>query len=242
MSTTLQAFHSNPLPCPVIPPPLHQLPRTRSQEALDNQSRGRLTLDQKFFLAHRLASSVYELHLVKWLHRRISASNVVFFHPNTTVASASPSTTPAPNTDPVIRPASMDPTHSYLLGFASSREDLPTDQTDGASTSPSRTHYQHPQYQSGTKGFQAGFDWYALGMVLLEVGLGKTYPDVCKEMGLRGKGARNGKSGEVAEQVLVELEYTMGRRYREIVERCLGVGIGWEDGQDRSGNGWKEVL
>ena len=112
----------------------------------------RPTLGDRLHLAQSLATCVLELHKVDWLHKNISSFNVAFF--------ISPSTSLA---DSILDP--------YLIGFNHSRPNEPKAFTEGLHQDSDTLHYQHPEYVKAKRGFCNEFDFYSLGLVLLEIGL-----------------------------------------------------------------------
>ncbi|MCJ1458796.1 hypothetical protein MMC28_009170 [Mycoblastus sanguinarius] len=66
----------------------------------------------------------------------------------------------------------VDVTAWYLIGFNHSRQNTPKALTQGPSTDPQQIYYQHPNYTQGIS-FSPLFDYYSLGLVLLEIGLWK---------------------------------------------------------------------
>jgi serine/threonine protein kinase len=103
------------------------------------------SLGQRFRLAQTLASAIGEFHKVGWLHRRISPHNIVF-----------PQIDGCPDYD-----------NPYLTGFSHSRRDSSNEFTEG----PGQQHqnYQHSGYIKKPQRYRAEFDFYSLGIVLLEI-------------------------------------------------------------------------
>jgi serine/threonine protein kinase len=103
------------------------------------------SLGQRFRLAQTLASAIGEFHKVGWLHRKISPHNVVF-----------------PQID-----GCPDYENPYLIGFSHSRPNSPNEFTEG----PGQQHqnYQHPEYIKKPQRYRAEFDFYSLGIILLEI-------------------------------------------------------------------------
>ena len=162
----------------------------------------RLKLGQKYHLAHRLASTIYNLHLVKWLHRRISAVNVVLVQGKSNE-----------------RKDEVNAEDFYVIGFANSRADAPSDDTEGVSADDGRAYYQHPKYRSGAEKFKASFDCYSLGILLIEIGYSKLCLAKCKELHIETWA----DDGMPSMTLLEELEYIMGSKYRDVIEICLGI-------------------
>lgn len=154
-------------------------------------------LGERFRLAHSLASAIYELHTVSWLHRNMSASNIVFF---------------CEKEGDFINPESF-----YLIGFAQSRPDDDLTYTDGP-TSPgdNEEYYEHPEHLSERQGYQMQHDYYALGMLLIEIGLWKLLSDA-----VPGWTSILDKRKIVVEEIVPQLGVSMGACYRDAVLACL---------------------
>jgi hypothetical protein len=58
----------------------------------------------------------------------------------------------------------------YVVGFNHSRPDEVSAFTGGPEES-SANHYQHPLYLSDPRRYCAEFDYYSIGIILLEIGL-----------------------------------------------------------------------
>lgn len=112
-------------------------------------------LGDRFHLAQGLATAIYELHSVVWLHRNVSASKIAFFYNNTK--------------------DNIDPKSFFFVGFAQSRADR--DFTDSDGPAYGDEYYHHPEYLSQGQGYQMQHDYHALGILLLEIGLWKLIPD-----------------------------------------------------------------
>lgn len=154
-------------------------------------------LGDRFRLAHSLASAVYELHTVSWLHRNLTASNIIFFFEK--------------DGEPI------DPLSFYLIGFAQSRADEDLTYTDGpTSTGDTDEYYEHPKHLSESEGYQMQYDYYALGMLLLEIGLWKRAPDTVPNWS-----AVLDKRKTVMENIVPQLGASMGTSYHDAVLACL---------------------
>lgn len=154
-------------------------------------------LGDRFRLAHSLANAIYELHTVSWLHRNLSASNVVFF---------------VEQEEDIIDPLSF-----YMIGFAQSRADEDLTYTDGpTSTGDADEYYEHPEHVSESEGYQVQHDYYALGMLLLEIGLWKRLPDAIHDWPTVGN-----KRKIIMGDIVPQLGALMGTNYRDAVLACL---------------------
>ena len=155
----------------------------------------RPTLGDKFKLATTLATSIAEFHKVGWLHKNILSANIIFFPPS--------------EGSPV-----KHITSPYIVGFSHSRPTLGF--TDG-SFDPKYIDYQHPEYLRNELRFIPKFDYYSLGLVLLEIGYWEPLQDI--------KGDWNCSSEEFRDRLLTKrvprLKETMGHIYYNVVDVCL---------------------
>jgi len=158
-------------------------------------------LGDKFAIAQSLVLSLYELHIAGWLHKSIHSGNVLFFQYSDKIA---PETLGAP----------------YLVGFRHSRPNGKAWYTEGPAEV--RTGYEHPDYHSRSDGqevrFQRAYDYYSIGLVLLEIGFWKPLSSF-----------RDRHPKEIEEKfrdILIrkyvpKLGPKMGSIYRDAVAACL---------------------
>ncbi|KAL9086008.1 MAG: hypothetical protein Q9159_004401 [Coniocarpon cinnabarinum] len=165
----------------------------------EGEGKTRMRFDDKFQLAETLASTLYHLHTLSWLHRRISAMNVVLFHNQSQRDQKK-----------------VHVQNFFLVGFAGSRADVQDYDTDGSGTN--RSYYQHHAYRTRSEDFKIAFDHYALGLLLLEIGCSELYPVICQRLQV------SALTPPTDNAVMEELEYVMGSAYRGIVETCLESG------------------
>ena len=154
-------------------------------------------LGDRFNLARGLATAMYELHSVAWLHRNVSASNIAFFSESSKDV--------------------VDPKEFYYVGFAQSRADRDLTDSDGPTGGLyDEEYYQHPEYLSQDQGYQMQHDYHALGMLLLEIGLWKLFPNaICDK-------TTSLKANSIARRQLVpQLGWMAGSHYRDAVMACL---------------------
>lgn len=187
---------------------LYQLPSAKNvrqehmftlHEILDRHKSGSSGwfLGERFRLAHSLASAVYELHSVSWLHRNLSASTIVFFCEK--------------------EGDLMNSEAFYLTGFAQSRPDVDFTFTDGpTSISDKDKYYEHPDHLSKKQGYQMRHDYYALGMLLLEIGIWNLLPNAVPDWD-----SILDKRETVAQKIVPQLGASMGSCYRDVVATCL---------------------
>ncbi|KAI8934449.1 hypothetical protein NX059_009181 [Plenodomus lindquistii] len=110
------------------------------------------TLNTKFLLANTIAACIHTLHLTGWIHKAICSTNLVFM------------TKPYPN---LTKAASGQ---LYLAGFQHSRQFSKGAYSDGSFSNQNKA-FIHPTYIAGGERFHPAFDYYALGIVLLELAL-----------------------------------------------------------------------
>ena len=158
------------------------------------------TLDAKFWVAHKLCQSVLEFHTVGWLHKRLCSTNVLFF------------LTSARLEDSWFR-------IPYIVGFSHSRPDKISAFTGGPEES-NTNHNQHPLYFSKRK-YRAEYDYYSLGVVLLEIGLWAPLSSMIR----KDQGSCEQIRQQLVDKRLPQLKQYMGRHYYEAVNTCLQGGL-----------------
>jgi hypothetical protein len=153
-------------------------------------------LEQRLRLAYMLAFLLWQFQAVSWVHKNVSSKGVVFVDQ------------PGPDTIPA---------KVLFLGFEFAR---PRDSLSSMSSSTGAADnvYRHPmRWGLPTVKFQPIHDVYALGVVLLEIGLWRRATSLI----------RTGvEAPEVVKETLltyatVRLRYCAGSNYSEIVLRCL---------------------
>lgn len=160
--------------------------------------RFRPLLNEVFALARRLATALLEYHKANWLHKNISSHNIIFR-----------------NRDP-IAVANVD--SPYIIGFNLSRPDHPTEITRGPEDNPDFVNYQDPRYRDGRARYKTEFDYFSLGLVLLEIGMWKTLHQLIgphEKLPIR----------MIRKQYLPLLGPRMGKSYRDAVSTCLSFEV-----------------
>jgi len=173
-----------------------------------------LPLGERFQLAYKLVSCVRELNIVKWLHKNISSSNIVFFEQEGSASELS---------DLLENP--------YLVNFRYSRPSDRAAQTEKTLIPTSNTvlqHYRHPEYSS-SQSFREIYDYYSIGIVLLELGSWTTLDVYLKHNS--GLGSEpTAFSQRLIEHYAPRLSYIMGARYRDVTLACLRGDFGSDSG------------
>jgi len=163
-------------------------------------------LGDRFQLAHNLAESVLEFHKVAWLQKGISSFNIVIFHSGKEL-----------NT-PVDR--------MYFMGFLNSRQNEEFAFTEGPGNDPEHEDFQHPEYSEGRLRFKPEFDYYSLGIVLLELGMWRPLSVLTKGWDDKSREFTN----KLLEKRVPRLGPSMGTIYQDVVRVCLSgdfqIGVG----------------
>ena len=174
-----------------------------------------VSLETRVELASKLAESMAILHDMDWFHKDLTSSCVLFFHTNGT--------------------AGLDVREPHLIGFQHSRRS--DHASEGPSQDPSHQHYHHPHYIGqgyGTKRrFLPSYDFYSLGVLLLEIGYWRTLAAITADAGPQHDGtfASNEQfSKHIREVVVPRLRSVTGSKYASTVEKCLSGATGWQQG------------
>ena len=196
---------------------VYEFPRSSKEQqfftlrsALDEKLESQPPLEQRFELAQALTISVLNFHTVSWLQKAISSYNIVFFHP----------------TDESWLTGMKSP---YFLGFLYSRSNDGEAFTSGPPDNLSHRNYQHPEYLGDKLRYRAEYDYYSLGLVLLEIGLWKPLEKILKALREQSKSmdiSDNTSSPKALIDRIIgscvsRLRLTMGTRYEGIVKTCL---------------------
>jgi hypothetical protein len=186
-----------------LPPGLAPEPITLLEAIEDKDgTERRPTLGERFKMARSLAETLFQFHSVGWLHKSIRSENVLLFRDQ--------------QTQTIIYP------HPYLVGFEFSRDvtDSSTVERDGLLE---RNIYRHPDRQGPPEDapgnrFSVLHDIYALGVVLLEVGL---WRPVMGYEEWRDCGGADERKRMLEEHAVERLPHYMGTGYTDAVLACL---------------------
>lgn len=185
---------------------VYEIPETPvSLHTLIAQSRaagGRPPLGMKFQLAATLARCLHGVHgTIGWLHKNISAHNIIF----------SPS-----------QGAMSSTVSPYLIGFNHSRMDNEKAFTEGPNISNKHIEYQHPEYRMSDKRTQNRFhriyDYYSLGIVLFEIGIWTPFNEIS---GRKSTLSPLELQNYLIKNAVPKLDGWMGTVYRDAVTACL---------------------
>jgi hypothetical protein len=177
------------------------------------------SLGNRFFMANTLASTLLNIHSFGWLHKNIWSRGVIVFPCFT---SSLPSQWLAP----------------YLTGWGIARPIL--DSTELAPDIEIEPNfYRHPKRQGQpTDTFDIEHDIYALGVILLEIGLWETVSVMFKLQIDKAIAGKHLPEPETIRTALVEtakgkLGAEMGESYMKAVVRCLTGEFGFKKYEDR---------
>jgi serine/threonine protein kinase len=163
-------------------------------------------LGDKFHLAFALADFLKEFHTIGWLHENFNSHNILFFQSSDTCE---------------VRksPSSSEMQQPYVVGLHKSRPDGDFWQTEGPVIYDDQQDYQHPKYAS-TGRFCQEFDYYSLGIVLLEIGLWRPLSSLLKEANCQNQGLVQIRQ-ELIKVCQTRLGAKMGAVYKEAVLQCM---------------------
>ncbi|KAI0549992.1 kinase-like protein [Xylaria curta] len=163
-------------------------------------------LDDRFKLASTLAVSLFEFHSVGWLHKNLTSSNIIFFPRAQNGIDAE--TGNYLYRSEVIR-------EPFLVGFNHSRPDDPLALTSAPAQSDFR-YYHHPVYLKN-RGYRLEYDYYSLGIILLEIGFWMPLAKITEGW----VGSYEERRRRLIERRVPRLRQYMGRGYSEAVRFCL---------------------
>ena len=188
-------------PKPSLSVPDIEKPRNLRDIILKIRSRTqRPSLDQVFSIALKLVNVVLTIHKASWFHKNISLYNVIFF----------------PDRFSSIAEAITKP---YFIGFSYSRLNLESAFTQGPSK---HLEYQHPEYLSGRTRFRQQYDYYSVGLVLLELSLWLPLEVITKDI----RGSPTEMLNVLLEKEVPKLKTYMGSAYEDAVVACLKGNFG----------------
>lgn len=185
---------------PVNPISLHEL---LTEQAISSFP----SWESRFKLGLELTDSLAAFHDVHWFHKDLTSFSVLFF--------------PTKGTAPPARAK-----RPYLTGFQHSRS-ATDDFSEGPLQDPKHQRYHHPKYVCVENHqffrFRPQFDYYSLGILLLEIGFWATIEAIMHDYTNEDNYAF---SEAIIKLKLPELSFHMGTGYADIVRECL---IGFDE-------------
>lgn len=164
-----------------------------------------ISLSDRLRLAQDLGTAVFEFHKIQWLHKGISSHNVVFFSDS------------LPGAAKLVSP--------YITGFSHSRpNDISLLSNLAYGGDEELRAYLHPDYRRNEiRKYTTEYDYYSLGLVLLEIGCWLPLKTLTEGLKKQGKGTNTDTLREgliwMAETLLPS---TLGSTYSAVVGACLG--------------------
>ncbi|GAB1319486.1 hypothetical protein MFIFM68171_09696 [Madurella fahalii] len=193
---------------------------------LDAEDPPHTLLEYRFRLAFDICRCIYTFHRVGWLHRNLHSMNVLFFPPNG-----------AKKAEWAKEPR--------ILGFAGSRENQLDSHTHGPDIDSELQSYQHPEYLTHHAHYREEFDYYSVGMILLEIGLWRTLSRITRAKHFKGISDEEFRR-EVLTRKVPKLGIMMGTSYMEATRMCLEGGFGGTlvdaDGKDNWSMAFKSLV
>ncbi|KAF7629667.1 hypothetical protein AFLA_013375 [Aspergillus flavus NRRL3357] len=169
------------------------------------------SLGERIALAQGIVQTVFQLHVVGWLHKGLRPANILLFEDhNGGIAYDKSYISGFEDARPVAQPNLTEEAHSRLLN-----DDW----------------YRHPDIQTvkpAHREFQycMRYDLYSLGILLVEIALWKPVLDIQSNVG----------PGDIKSfilshntQCLQRIQFAFGRKYAEIVMNCLNPGEEMDD-------------
>ncbi|KAF2820863.1 hypothetical protein CC86DRAFT_411696 [Ophiobolus disseminans] len=167
-------------------------------------------LEIRIQLAQVLVTSIHSLHLSGWLHKSLNADNILLFRPSHELWNF---------TDPRI------------VGFRDSRPDGDIWTSSGPSVNPLLDDYIHPRYRKinearptedlvGQARFRRVYDYYSVGVLLLEIGLWRSLGSMLKKANSSDADTRR---LWLLKNYLPRLGPMVGSTYARAVNKCLNT-------------------
>lgn len=173
--------------------------------------RFRPLLELRFKLAFDVCECIQTLHEVGWLHRNVHSMNILFLPPEG-----------ARDFQIAQKP--------WMLGLGASRENRTGTFTQGHDEVGQLRNYHHPAFLSGER-YREQFDYYSVGMVLLEIGLWDTLSELTSSNRFKGLTDDQFKK-EVVSTRIPKLGIAMGSVYMKATQWCLDRAGGMEQGEE----------
>ena len=162
-------------------------------------------LGDKLRLASALAQFLGDFHSVGWLHKNFNSSNILLFD-NSKQSSSN-----------ILAKQALE--RLYVVGLHKSRPGGNRWHTAGPASGGDFQDYQHPEY-ARTGRYQASYDYYSLGLVLLELGFWQPLHTWAKSQRCSRMNFNEFRQYLLTTQVPL-LGISVGTVYRDVVHFCL---------------------
>lgn len=203
--------------------------KNRLDRIHSRKSDSKLPLEQKFQLAARVCTTVLNLHCSGWLHKSIRSDNVLLWR--TSQESGDVEDMNSPESTSSVFPVAEE-YDVFLKGFEFAREAV--GKSNPFESTVVDDLYRHPDRQGlPSTQFTRQHDLYAVGLLLLEIGEGRTLSSLVDRHTRLSAEERAQYSpqeyqylfGKIA---INSLPVSMGSRYANAVVRCLEGDFGVE--------------
>lgn len=183
-------------------------------EPIDYDQNKIVSIDERLHLAYNLANAVFEFHKIRWLHKNISSYNIIFFDIDADGDTKSET------------PRKISLASPFLIGFSHSRPDEASMYSNKLYSSDELLYaFHHPNY-GGVDGkftpYRTEYDYYSLGLVLLEIGLWWPLETIMSSMD--EELSREEKRLQIKSGYVPFLAGSVGEVYAEVVMICLSNG------------------
>ena len=186
------------------------------QNGADTDGANMPDLENRYRLALNIASSLKRLHATGLIHGSVNSNNVVFF-----VDSSENTDNEKPWKGPILR-------KSYLTGYRQSAAKAPSLEQETSFDDI----YLHPNIDNGgTTRYIPAYDYYSLGLILLEIGLWMPIGKFWKP-----KYTRADFRHRLQNIYLKKLSAKCGRQYMRAVLYCMDAADDALEGADSTGN------
>ncbi|KAJ9133331.1 hypothetical protein NKR23_g10839 [Pleurostoma richardsiae] len=200
-----------------FPKGMGQVPVSLHDRINATQKRNLPDLNLRLDMARALSRSVANLIAIKWLHRAFRSSNVLLFDPQAykeLYVVGHSYTRPNSGVGELSTLLDTDPNMLYrpprdMTGWWDIRGAPPTTGTEGATGNASNRAYR----------IDAGFDIFALGIVLLELGYWRTVKSLEQEYKKKNSGREFNQAALLRHADA--LGFKTGTKYRDVVRKCL---------------------
>lgn len=171
-------------------------------------------LGEKLALAKALVACIQSFHISGWIHKGLSSLNILFF------------------LDGVADWKDIRFSEPFVVGFDHSRKDGKGHYTQGPVLLSGSQEYFHPEYRAGLKEAKKSYDYYSLGVILLEIGLWMSISNIYEQPRYR-KYSPEALREEYINVCNRDLGKTMGSIYQSVTRTCLSYGSGTESFEDQ---------
>ncbi|KAM0437816.1 hypothetical protein ACHAPT_002181 [Fusarium lateritium] len=167
-------------------------PRSLSSLMRDHKATPPL-LDDRFRLAHALASAFGLFHAAGWLHKGLHSGSILFLQESNGATAFS---------------------EPFITGFQYSRPQQQASLSQGPLEDDKLQHYYHP---ATDKGFSKRLDLYSLGVVLCEIGRWGLIADSTFKERRKALADRTAWRNYIMRTWLADLGWRMGKKYQDAV-------------------------